>query len=71
MPVYLESSNIRNNALYERYGFEITGDYEFPEGDLLSGLYVVLQELKEHILLADACHPPIMSCGNSGAPPRA
>ena len=31
-PAYLESTNIRNNALYERYGFEITGDYEFPDG---------------------------------------
>jgi ribosomal protein S18 acetylase RimI-like enzyme len=30
-PAYLESTNIRNNALYERYGFEITGDYEFRD----------------------------------------
>ncbi len=29
---YLESSNIRNNPLYERYGFEVTGEINIPNG---------------------------------------
>jgi ribosomal protein S18 acetylase RimI-like enzyme len=29
-PAYLESSNIRNNPLYERFGFEITGEFTLP-----------------------------------------
>jgi ribosomal protein S18 acetylase RimI-like enzyme len=30
-PAYLESSNIRNNPLYERFGFEITAEVMLPE----------------------------------------
>ena len=30
-PAYLESSNVRNNPLYERFGFEITGEFTLPE----------------------------------------
>jgi ribosomal protein S18 acetylase RimI-like enzyme len=32
MPVYLESSNERNIALYGRHGFEITGEVAIPGG---------------------------------------
>jgi ribosomal protein S18 acetylase RimI-like enzyme len=32
MPVYLESSNERNLALYGRYGFEITSEVTIPGG---------------------------------------
>jgi ribosomal protein S18 acetylase RimI-like enzyme len=32
MQAYLESSNEKNNPLYERYGFEIIGDESLPEG---------------------------------------
>lgn len=31
-PAYLESSNIRNNPLYERFGFEIIDELTLPEG---------------------------------------
>jgi ribosomal protein S18 acetylase RimI-like enzyme len=31
MPAYLESSNERNNPLYERYGFEITKELQLPK----------------------------------------
>lgn len=29
---YLESSNLRNVPLYERYGFEVTGQIDLPDG---------------------------------------
>ena len=32
MPAYLESSNVRNNPLYERFGFEVTRECTFPDG---------------------------------------
>jgi len=32
MPAYLESSNVRNNPLYERYGFEIMSEQTLPDG---------------------------------------
>lgn len=32
MPAYLESSNVRNNPLYERFGFEVTGEHTFAGG---------------------------------------
>ena len=31
MPAYLESSNVRNNALYQRHGFEVIGEAKLPE----------------------------------------
>ncbi|MEH6550687.1 MAG: GNAT family N-acetyltransferase [Pseudomonadales bacterium] len=31
VPAYLESSNERNNPLYERYGFEIIGEMTLPD----------------------------------------
>jgi ribosomal protein S18 acetylase RimI-like enzyme len=31
-PAYLESSNPRNNPLYQRYGFKITDEIHFPNG---------------------------------------
>ena len=32
MPAYLESSNERNNPLYQRFGFELIGEERLPEG---------------------------------------
>ncbi|NRB39398.1 MAG: GNAT family N-acetyltransferase [Pseudomonadales bacterium] len=32
MPAYLESTNEKNNPLYERYGFEVVGEATLPEG---------------------------------------
>jgi ribosomal protein S18 acetylase RimI-like enzyme len=32
MPAYLESSNVRNNPLYERLGFKITEEVKLPNG---------------------------------------
>ena len=32
MPAYLESSNKKNNPLYERYGFEVVADETLPDG---------------------------------------
>ena len=34
-PAYLESSNPRNNPLYQRYGFKITDEIQLPEGPTL------------------------------------
>jgi ribosomal protein S18 acetylase RimI-like enzyme len=34
-PAYLESSNPRNNPLYQRHGFQITGEIQLPEGPKL------------------------------------
>ena len=34
MPAYLESSNPRNNHRYERHGFEATGEFYPPGGDV-------------------------------------
>ncbi len=31
-PAYLEASNPANVALYERYGFELAGSFELPDG---------------------------------------
>jgi ribosomal protein S18 acetylase RimI-like enzyme len=30
-PAYLESSNVKNNLLYDRYGFEITAEITLPD----------------------------------------
>ena len=35
IPAYLESSNPRNNPLYQRYGFEITDEIHLPDGPTL------------------------------------
>ncbi len=32
MPAYLESSNVKNNPLYERFGFEIIEEVQLPDG---------------------------------------
>jgi ribosomal protein S18 acetylase RimI-like enzyme len=34
-PAYLESSNPRNNRLYQRYGFQITDEIQLPNGPKL------------------------------------
>ena len=34
-PAYLESSNLRNNPLYQRYGFQITDEIQLPYGPKL------------------------------------
>ena len=31
-PAYLEASTVRSRALYERHGFEVTGEFNFPSG---------------------------------------
>jgi len=31
-PAYLESSNVANNPLYERFGFKVTGEIHLPAG---------------------------------------
>ncbi len=35
IPAYLESSNVRNNPLYERHGFRITEEVRIPGGPTL------------------------------------
>ncbi len=32
MPAYLESSNVKNNVLYERYGFKVVDEETLPDG---------------------------------------
>ncbi len=32
IPAYLEASTVRSRALYERHGFEVTGEFNFPSG---------------------------------------
>lgn len=32
MPAYLESTNIRNNPLYERLGYKVTEEFDIPHG---------------------------------------
>ena len=34
-PAYLESSNPRNNPLYQRHGFQITDEIQLPNGPIL------------------------------------
>ncbi|MEK6326064.1 MAG: GNAT family N-acetyltransferase [Actinomycetota bacterium] len=31
-PAYLEASSVRSRALYERHGFEVTGEFNLPSG---------------------------------------
>jgi GNAT superfamily N-acetyltransferase len=31
-PAYLEASTLRSRALYERHGFEVTGEFNLPSG---------------------------------------
>ncbi len=39
VPCYLESSNIRNVSLYERYGFEVTSEIELPNGPVFRPMW--------------------------------
>ena len=32
IPAYLEASTVRSRALYERHGFEVTGEFNLPSG---------------------------------------
>ena len=36
LPCYLESSNPRNVALYERHGFEVTAEHWLPDGPVMT-----------------------------------
>jgi hypothetical protein len=31
-PAYLENSNPKNDAYYQRFGFEVTGEIKLPDG---------------------------------------
>jgi GNAT superfamily N-acetyltransferase len=39
LPCYLESSNPRNLAFYERHGFEVTGDHPVPGGPVITFMW--------------------------------
>lgn len=39
LPAYLESTNPRNVALYERYGFRVTARLELPDGPVLTTMW--------------------------------
>ena len=39
LPAYLESSNIRNNPLYERSGFRVTAEILLPDGPKMWGMW--------------------------------
>ena len=39
LPAYLESSNLRNNPLYQRYGFQIIDEIHLPDGPTLWSMW--------------------------------
>lgn len=43
-PIYLESSALRNNAYYERFGFEMRKEISLGRGPVPVVLYIMVRE---------------------------